>query len=284
MENNSSQIKEDFNLVQSIHPATRCKYPDDIIVRNDKNLISSGDVRIGAGAILDAEGDRIRLENGVKINSGVIIEAEDGPVWIAENAVIEAGAIIKGPAYIGPNSIVRSEARLSDGVSLGPHCRVGGELSSVILQGYSSKQHSGYLGNSYLGSWVNLGAATDNSDLKNNYKPVSVAINGEDINTGSLHVGVFLSDFVRTAIHTRLNSGTMVGVCCNLFGNDFPAKEIPAFTWQGSDGYQSYKFSKALETMKTIMGRRQRSMTMALEALLKEIHDATAGQRHSFMA
>lgn len=280
---NVTQISSDLELAQRIFPAVKTETPSDVITRGSENILSPGKVTIGAGVIMDAEENIIRFENDVNIKSGAILEAGDGSIWIAESVVIEAGAIIKGPAYIGPKSIVRSEARLSDGVSLGPQCRVGGEISSVIMQGFSNKQHSGYLGNSYLGSWVNLGAATDNSDLKNNYRPISVMLHGEEIDTGSLHIGVFLADFTRTAIHTRLNSGTIVGVCCNLFGNNFPTKDIPAFTWFGEGGYSIYKPEKALETIRVVMDRRGMELTPAMETLLRNIFEATAGQRHNLM-
>ncbi len=235
----------------------------------------TGRVDVRPGVIVDAENYPVRLEDGVRLGPGVLIDAAEGPVWIAAGANIQAGAILTGPVYVGPGSIVRPGARLSDGVCLGPQCRIGGEVSRSVFQGYSNKQHSGYLGTSFVGSWVNLGAATDNSDLKNNYRPVDVTINGKKINSGDLHVGAFIGDFSRTAIHTRLNSGTVIGVCCNIFGVDFPVKGIPAFTWFGSDGYREYRLEKALETIRTVMLRRGKELAPALETLLREIFSST---------
>ena len=232
----------------------------------------TGEVDIRPGVVIDAEEYPVRLETGVRLGPGMIIDASEGPVWIAEGSIIEAGAVLMGPIYIGPGSIVAKHARLCDGVSLGPQCRVGGEIAKTIIQGYSNKQHSGYLGSSYVGSWVNLGAATDNSDLKNTYKPIDVVIGGEKVATGELHIGVFIGDFCRTAIQTRLNSGTVAGVCCNIIGGDFPLKNIPAFMWFDSSGYQEYRFDKALETIRTMMPRRGKQLTPALETLLKEIY------------
>ncbi len=253
-------------------PRNSNSIPDDVIIRNGDEISIHSDVTIGAGSVLSAENYSIRLDRNSKLGSGVILDSSNGSIWIAENAEIQAGAIIMGPAYIGPHSIVRPGAKISDGVSLGPHCRVGGEVSASTMIAYSNKQHSGYLGNAYLGEWINLGAATDNSDLKNNYKPVDVLIDGNNIDSGSLHVGVFLADFTRTAIHTRLNSGTMIGVGCNIFGNDFPDKSIPSFVWHGNSGYQDYLIDKAIETISVVMSRRNQELTAEHEKLLRQIY------------
>jgi len=232
----------------------------------------AGDFKVQPGVVINAEKHPIRIENGVRLGAGVVLDASEGPIWLSRDSKIETGALLMGPVYVGTGSIVRPGARLSDGVCLGDQCRVGGEVSQTIFQGYSNKQHSGYLGTSYIGSWVNLGAATDNSDLKNNYRPISVQINNETIDSGDLHIGVFIGDFCRTAIQTRLNSGTVIGVCCNLFGADFPDKNVPAFTWIGSDTYHEYRLDKALETIDTMMRRRNKELTPALEKILKSIH------------
>ena len=147
------------------------------------------------------------------------------------------------------------------------------------MLGYSNKQHSGYLGSSYIGEWVNFGAATDNSDLKNNYRPVEVMIEGEKVDSEDLHVGSIIADHCKTAIHTRLNTGTVVGVCCNLFGSDFPAKYIPSFTWFGSENYVEYYVKKALETIAVVMERRDMRLTPAMSELLKGIFSSTEHER-----
>ncbi|MFH0766083.1 MAG: putative sugar nucleotidyl transferase [Calditrichota bacterium] len=273
----------DINCAEPLPPISYNKRDDCIICKGDHWMGAAEEVYLGAGIILSSTRFTIRLERGVKIGAGSILDADNGPIWVDENAIIEAGAIVFGPAYIGPRSIIRSGARLSGGVSLGPECRMGGELNAVIAQGYSSKQHSGYLGNAFLGEWVNLGAATDNSDLKNNYRPIEVSMFGETINTNLLHAGVFIGDFSRTAIHTRINTGTVVGVCCNLWGNDFSPKEIPAFTWLGSGNPQEYRLDKALETVRAVMPRRGKELTPALEELLRQIFRDTQDQRDNFI-
>lgn len=276
----ANEIEKDLSLVtNSEREDYTSSLPDDVIVRQRHNIDLHSSCQLGAGVVLSAENYPIRLETSSKIGVGAIVDSTGGPIWIAENAEVQAGAIIMGPAYIGPYSIVRPGAKISDGVCVGPHCRVGGEVSSSTLIGYSNKQHSGYLGNAYLGEWINLGAATDNSDLKNNYKPVDVVLKGEKINSESLHVGVFLADFTRTAIHTRLNSGTYIGVGCNIFGANFPEKSVPSFTWHGSQGYQHYFIDKAIETIFVLMSRRSEKLTEELEGLLRQIYTDTQGER-----
>lgn len=274
-------ISSDLTLADDFSQPT--SLPSDVIVRGWNTTEISSDANLGPGVIINAENSVVRIERDVKIGPGVILDAQSGPVWVARNATVEAGAILMGPVFVGPISIIRAGARISNGTSLAEHCRVGGEVSGTVMQSYSNKQHSGYLGNAFIGRWVNLGAATDNSDLKNNYRPVVVSIDGKTIDTGDLHVGAIIGDFCRSAIHTRLNTGTVVNICCNLFGVDFPAKEIPAFTWCGSDGYQEYRFDKAIETIRTIMPRRGKQLSPALESVLRDVFTDSAGKRQQFL-
>lgn len=257
--------------------------PTGLIVRGKERLEVGSGVRFSPGVILDAEVSAIRIGNDVCIEAGAILSALDGPVWIAERARIMPGAILTGPVYVGADSIVRQGARLNGDVILGPQCRVGGELGEVVMQAYSNKQHSGYLGTSFIGEWVNLGAATDNSDLKNNYRPIEVTLNGRKIVSGELHAGVYLGDYVRSAIQTRLNSGTAVGTCCNLFGADFPEKSLPPFVWAASDGYQEYNLEKAIETIRVVMSRRKTELSSEREADLRRLFEKSAVEREQFL-
>ena len=283
VQHNAEAIYRDFELQSGKYPANVLKAPSDAAVREPKNIEAVGLATIGPGAILNAEKHRIRLGKNAVIGPGVILDAAEGPVWIDQSAEVKAGAVLLGPVYVGPNAIIRPGARLYGGVTLGPHCRVGGEVADSIMVGYSSKQHSGYLGASYVGEWVNLGADTNNSDLKNNYKPVEVILNGRRIDSGDLHVGVLIADFSRTAIQTRLNSGTVIGVSCNILGNDFPEKYVPSFSWVSSEGAQEYKLDKALETIAAVMPRRGRELTPALREALTRHFKETAPERAAFI-
>jgi hypothetical protein len=158
------------------------------------------------------------------------------------------------------------------GCSIGAVCRVGGEVEETIIQGYTNKYHAGFLGHSYVGEWVNFGAMTTNSDLKNNYTPVKVAVNGKEIDTGSLKVGSFIGDFTKTAIGTLLNTGINIGISCNLVSDSLVVdKEIPDFTWYSMRHKMEYSMAKALDTIERTMARREKKLTAALRKRLEEV-------------
>ncbi len=213
------------------------------------------------GVHLVGDPAHIRVAAGAKIYPGVILIAEDGPVWIDEGAKIMANSVIEGPAYIGKKSVVKIGAKIYENTSVGPVCKVGGEVEGCIFQGYANKQHDGFLGHAYLGSWVNLGADTNNSDLKNNYGPIRVLLNGRPVDTGQQFLGLMMGDHSKTAINTMFNTGTIVGVCCNIFGAGMPPKFVPSFSWGGADGLQAYDFEKAQQVARTVMARRKVAFT-----------------------
>lgn len=223
--------------------------------------------------------DQIRLAPGVHLAPGVVLDASDGPILVGPRTRIGANSVILGPVAIGPDCLVRPLARVMDGVSLGPVCRVGGEVDATIMQGYSNKQHDGFLGHSYLGSWVNLGAATDTSDLKNDYGPVRVIVAGQEINTGTRGVGSLLGDHTKTGIHTVLNTGTVIGVSCNVFGVGLPPRAVPSFSWGGGDTWQEYRADKAVQVARIVTSRRGVELDAADEAVLRRVHRETAAAR-----
>ncbi|MDZ7373020.1 MAG: GlmU family protein [candidate division KSB1 bacterium] len=207
---------------------------------------------------------------------GVVIMAEEGPVYIADGATIMANAVIVGPSYIGPKSMIKIGAKIYEGTSVGEVCKVGGEVEESIIHAYSNKQHEGFLGHAYLGTWVNLGADTNNSDLKNNYAPVRVQINDRLVDTGSLFVGLFMGDHTKTGINTMFNTGTVVGVACNVYGEGFPPRFIPSFHWGGARGLAKYSLEKTLETARRVMARRNKELTPAQEAVLRRVYEMPA--------
>jgi UDP-N-acetylglucosamine diphosphorylase/glucosamine-1-phosphate N-acetyltransferase len=212
-----------------------------------------------------------------RVDSGVVLDCSEGPIIIEEGARIMPQATIIGPAFIGKYSIVKIGAKIYSGTSIGPVSKVGGEIENSIIQGYSNKQHDGYLGHSFLGEWVNLGAGTNTSDLKNDYSPVRVTIEGEEFDTNSLFVGLLMGDHSKSAIGTQFNTGTAVGVSCNIFGEGFPPKWIPNFSWGGANVLAVYRYEKAIEVAKTVMLRRNIEMTPEEEALLLERFKARTG-------
>lgn len=205
-----------------------------------------------------------------------IINAEAGPVYIGDNAVIQEGAILIGPVAIGDNAMVAFGAKIRSNTTLGPFCRVGGEVGNSIFHAYTNKAHDGFLGNSYLGSWCNLGANTNNSNLKNNYKSVSLYSYFEKdlYDTEEIFCGTFMGDYTKAGISTMFNTGTVIGVSSNIFGAGFQEKFVPSFSWGGkAEGYETYKFNKALEVINATMQRRNIELDQTEVEILKYISE-----------
>ncbi|MDP5120542.1 MAG: putative sugar nucleotidyl transferase [Spirosomaceae bacterium] len=207
--------------------------------------------------------ENVFLEDGADVKAA-IINAENGPVYIGKNAVLQEGCLVIGPAAIGENSMVAFGAKIRPNVTLGPVSRVGGEVGNSIFMGYSNKAHDGFLGNSVIGEWCNLGANTNNSNLKNDYKEVTLYDYnlGELAPTGEIFCGTFMGDYTKAGISTMFNTGTVIGVCSNVFGGDFQEKFIPSFTWGGKmAGYENYRFDKAIDVIIATMSRRNLSLS-----------------------
>lgn len=225
------------------------------------------------------EAAQIYVAPSARIQPGVVLDASAGPIVIDEGAQILANAVLQGPCYIGPGSMVKIAAKLYHGTSVGPRCKVGGEVEETIFQGYSNKQHDGFLGHAFVGEWCNFGADTNNSDLKNNYGTVSIWCEGKMHDTDSLFVGLLMGDHSKTGINSMLNTGTVVGVSCNLFGAALPPRFVPSFSWGGAGGLSEYRLEKALETAQRVMERRDRALTQAEAGLLRHIFAATRGEQ-----
>jgi hypothetical protein len=167
---------------------------------------------------------------------------------------------------------------------LGPGCRIGGELESSIVQGWTNKYHSGFIGHAYLGEWINLGAMTTNSDLKNDYGPVKVSKDGKEFSTGQMKVGSFIGDHTKTGIGTLLNTGIQIGFSANLYGGTlFEQKLIPSFAWGKPGRMVPYKVDKAIEVAKAVKSRRGKKLDEAEQKLFKRIYDETKKQREEFL-
>jgi len=218
------------------------------------------------------EPEKILVAADVEILPGTVIDASHGPVILDRGARIEPPTYLIGPAYIGSKSILVG-GRI-EGSSVGPVCRVGGELEESVIQGYSNKYHAGFIGHSYVGEWVNFGAMTTNSDLKNNYRSVSVSVNGDMIDTGMLKIGSFVGDFTKTAIGTLFNTGINIGISCNILGEGLVTdKEIQPFTWYSPRHKMAYNAVKAIETIERTMVRRKVNTSDALAERLHQIYN-----------
>lgn len=209
------------------------------------------------------------------------LNAKDGPIYIGKNAEIMEGAMIRGPFALCEGATVKMAAKIYTGTTIGPHCKVGGEVSNSVLFGYSNKGHDGFLGNSVLGEWCNLGADTNTSNLKNNYDQVRLWDYETEsfARTGLQFCGLMMGDHSKCGINTMFNTGTVVGVSANIFGSGFPRNFIPSFSWGGAAGMTTYKTNKAFETAKIVMSRRNMDFTEEDAKILQHVYDESASWR-----
>ena len=185
--------------------------------------------------------------------------------------MVDIGALVQGPVYIGKNSKINPGAKLRGNIAIGTTCKVGGEVEDVIIHAYSNKQHDGFLGHSYIGEWVNIGANTNNSDLKNNYSTIRINLSKDlEINTMQQFLGVLIGDYSKSGISTMFNSGTVVGLGANVFGSDFQPKYIESFSWGG--GENQTDFDKFIETCERVKSRRNMELTSAERKFLKNLY------------
>ncbi len=224
--------------------------------------------------------DQIFIEEGAKIKAAVL-NAEGGPIYIGKNAEIQEGALIRGPFALCEGSTVNMGAKLRGDTTVGPFSKVGGEISNSVIFGYSNKGHEGFLGNSVLGEWCNLGADTNTSNLKNNYAPVKLwdYTRGGFANTGLQFCGLMMGDHSKCGINTMFNTGTVVGVGANIFGDGFPRNFIPSFSWGGAAGFSTFTMVKFEETAKAVFGRRGLEWTPAEKEILDKVFDLTKSYR-----
>ncbi|MDA0709564.1 MAG: putative sugar nucleotidyl transferase [bacterium] len=234
--------------------------------------------RVDAGSYLLAK-ESIFIGEGTRIKPCVIIDAEEGPVWIGENVTIMPHSYIQGPTFIGDGSLIQPGAVVHEGTSIGPVCKVGGEIEASILHAYSNKQHDGFLGHSYVGQWVNIAADCVNSDLKNTYGTVRVPINGYEVDSGEQFVGMFVGDHSKAGINVSFPTGSVVGFCSSVFAPVSP-KFVPSFAWIDGQNVTRYDEKRGVAIGKTVMGRRKKIMGEAEErAFLAITRQALALER-----
>lgn len=218
--------------------------------------------------------ENIFIEEGVKIKAAVI-NAEDGPVYLGKNAEIQEGSLIRGPFALLEGSVLNMGAKIRPDTTVGPGCKVGGEVSNSVFFGYANKAHDGFLGNSVIGEWCNLGADSNNSNLKNNYGEVKVYGYRENgmIGTGLQFCGLMMGDHSKCGINTMFNTGTVTGVGCNIYDSGFPPRHIPNFSWgSAGNGFETYRFDKFLETEIRVLSRRNKTFSEGQIEILKRLH------------
>ena len=262
--------------------------PWDLVAKNAEHLVRDFSVEGKAGmsdrhlktAALVGPADRLFIDETARIDPYTVFDTTNGPITVAAGVVVQPFTRIEGPSYIGPDSHL-FRANLRGGVTLGPNCRIGGEVEESIVHGHTNKYHEGFLGHSYVGEWVNLGAITSNSDLRNDYGEVSVPLGGDPVATGLTKVGCFLGDYTRTGMGCMLNTGTAVGVMCNLLpaGQLLP-KHVPSFAVVRYGRIApNVSLEQLFVTARIVAGRRGKAFSATEERLFSDLYERTRLER-----
>ena len=222
------------------------------------HLINEQDVWLGAGTSL---------------GPGCVLDASKGPVVLSEGVSVGPNAVVQGPCFVGAHTALTPLAYIRPGTSIGPMCKVGGEVSLSLLLGYSNKAHEGFLGHSYVGKWVNLGAGTTTSNMKNTYGPITLKTGKRELATGLRFLGAFLGDHVKTGIQTRLMAGSYVGFSSMLAGSSTAPQFVPSYRFWTDEGEEPYRIDKAIEVAQRVFSRRHRGWTALDEQMMRYVHE-----------
>ena len=264
------------------------QYPWDLIHFNKEQITSDFTSYIkdesvrenkykGVHLIMDSQ---IFTGKNTVIKPGCVLDAENGPIYIGNNVIISPNSVIEGPVFIGNNVVIQALSRIHAGSNIGKVCKIGGEITNTIFQDYANKQHDGFIGDSYIGSWVNLGADTINSNLTNTYGTVKVQLFDKIIDTGQTFLGMIMGDHTKTAINTRFTTGSIIGFACNILMTRTPPKFIPSFSWYSDNVTRAYDIQRELQVAKRMMARRNKKMTRNGEKVFKYIFTITEMERN----
>lgn len=279
--NEKDHFDGDFGVVESKVHAEVIHRIADIFTNNGAQIVSDLEL-MKPGSRMIPQSNQFSGSHAIHIMKGAVVEScifntSKGPIYIGENAEVMEGSMLRGPLAICAGAQVKMGSKIYGDTTIGPGSKVGGEVTNSVIFGNSNKAHDGYLGNSVIGEWCNLGADTNTSNLKNNYGEVSVynyAI-GAIENTGMQFHGLIMGDHSKCGINTMFNTGTVVGVCANIFGGSFPKKFIPDFSWGGSEGFSEFEFSKALEMIENVYKRRNKTITDQEKSTLLHVFGET---------
>jgi UDP-N-acetylglucosamine diphosphorylase / glucose-1-phosphate thymidylyltransferase / UDP-N-acetylgalactosamine diphosphorylase / glucosamine-1-phosphate N-acetyltransferase / galactosamine-1-phosphate N-acetyltransferase len=274
-----STALQDFKIIQKSNDVKRLEYPWQIFQLNDKMLRKDFDyiMSVKKSAALPENNqyinpERIFIDEGTTVNFS-IINASTGPVYMGKNSTVMEGSMIRGPFALCENAMLKMGTKIYGATTLGPYCVGGGEIKNVVMQGYSNKAHDGYLGDSVIGRWCNLGAGTSNSNVKNTGGMVKIwNAFVKDYISADVKCGVIMGDYSRTAINTSLNTGTIIGVCCNIFGEGLPPKYVPDFQW-GFKGNARYDFEKSLQDIANWKKMKDGALAEEETKILKHIFE-----------
>jgi len=271
-------ITVDANLIQ---------YPWNLIHVNKEQITSDFKTYVktdtdlenkykGVHFIMDSQ---IYIGKNTVIKPGSVLDAENGPIYIGDNVKIDPNTVIEGPAFIDDDVVIKALSRINAGSNIGKVCKVGGEISNTIIQNYTNKQHDGFLGDSYIGAWVNLGAGTVNSNLTNLYGPIKVQLFDKIIDTGQTFLGMIVGDHTKTAINTKITTGTIIGFACNILLTSTPPKFTPSFSWYSDNVTRAYDITRELQVAKRMMARRNKKMSRNGEKVFKTVFALTETER-----
>lgn len=254
---------------------------NDIAIQQDFELLTEGRKSQPIPETVQCiNKDKIFIEEGAVLNFA-ILNASSGPIYIGKDAEVMEGSVVRGPFAMCEHSVLKLSSKIYGATTLGPYCKVGGEVNNSVLMGYSSKAHDGFLGNSVLGEWCNLGADTNNSNLKNNYAEVKLwnYETGRFAKTGLQFCGLMMGDHSKCGINTMFNTGTVVGVSANIYGSGFPRNFVPSFSWGGAAGFITYRLDKVFEVAEVVMGRRNIKLEEEDKRILEAVFELTEDYR-----
>jgi len=274
---------DSFNVIEFEEPVLTIEHTWDIFAKNaeaikaDFKLIAKGRTSQPIPESNNCiETDQIFIEPGAKLEF-TTLNASTGPIYIGKNAEIMEGSVVRGPLALCENATLKMASKIYGATTVGPHSKVGGEVNNAVLFGYSNKGHDGFLGNAVIGEWCNLGADTNNSNLKNNYAEVRLWDYDTEgfAKTGLQFCGLMMGDHSKCGINTMFNTGTVIGVNANIFGSGFPRNFVPSYSWGGHGGFTTYLTKKAFEVCKVVMSRRGLEFTAIDQAILEHIFEET---------
>ena len=283
---NSTFTRDKLNIIDSNASFNSIENLWDIFLDNDREINSDFEflAKRKSQTLNQSNtliGDKIFIEKGAKVSCS-ILNTENGPIYIGKDAEIMEGSLVRGPFAMLNNSVLKMGSKIYGATTLGPFCKVGGEVSNAVFFGYSSKAHDGFLGNSVIGEWCNLGADTNNSNLKNDYAEVKLwNYETESFkNTGLQFCGLIMGDHTKCGINTMFNTGTVVGVSANIFGSGFPRNFIPSFSWGGASGFSVYKLAKVFDVVEKVLTRRKLKFDKVEKDILTHVYEMTKRYRN----
>ena len=280
-------LTDEYKLKEYNNEIIKINWPWHVFSFNDKNIRSDFELLTkGRKSAKLSSSNNVLAKENIFIEEGAIIEfatlnASTGPIYIGKDAEIMEGSVVRGPFALCDHSTLKMSAKIYGATTIGPHSKVGGEVNNSVIFGYSNKAHDGFLGNSVIGEWCNLGADTNNSNLKNNYSEVRLWNYETErfIKTGMQFCGLIIGDHSKCAINTMFNTGTVVGVNSNIFGEGFPRNFVPSFSWGGARGFTVYGINKAYEVAEIVMARRNIKFNDIDKNILKYVFEKTSKYR-----